>query len=269
MFFRPNVAKLARQLDVPGLIKVLSSQDPSLRAHAVDALGRIGGLDVVAPLLGVALTDADTTVWELASLRFQRIAKLKDVLDQGFFFAKGDDESWITRFHVLRLQPLRQQWVDVDIGTVLRLGRLGLAVLSEGIRDDDWRVRESIAELLRDVGSEPNDRVTLTWYLVAVREWWRLDSLLTYAVEPLVAVLAHPSGVVRSNASRRLIRIGIPAVPALSSVILSSRSRTQMDSAIAAIEQIAIGERLKGKPDPLTPQAREAISRRRVEKWDP
>ena len=153
----------------------------------------------------------------------------------------------------------------MEIETLLRLGSVGMAMLYEGVRDQDWRVRESAAAALWHAGSEPDDRAILSWYLVARQEWGRVDSLQGDAVEPLIAVLGHPMSTVRSNASRRLVRIGLPSVRALSSVVLDSHSERQVASAITALDQIANAERLRGKPDPVPPKVREAISRRRIE----
>ena len=89
MLFRPNVAKMASRRDASGLVKALAHRDPTIRAAAAEALGDLGGFDATTSLLWAALTDREAQVHEAAARAFQRVGKLKDVLEQGFLFAEG------------------------------------------------------------------------------------------------------------------------------------------------------------------------------------
>ena len=76
LFGPPNVRKLAEKHDVKGLIKALGyRQDPSIRCHAVLALGRLGDLRAVEPLIG-ALRDDE---WEVRDAAVEALGRLGDL----------------------------------------------------------------------------------------------------------------------------------------------------------------------------------------------
>ena len=197
MLFRPNVAKMAGRRVRSGLVKALSHRDPTVRASAAGAIGELGRLrrDHLSPL-DRAHRSGGAGLRGGSARAFQRVGKVKDVLEQGFLFAEGDDQTWVTHFHVHRHRPPKQEWAGVEIEVLLRLEGLGVAIVREGLRDRDWRVRESVARLLSSLGAEPTERDLLPWYLVGLHEWGRLRELGEAAVLPLTAALGHPRPVV-------------------------------------------------------------------------
>lgn len=137
-----------KHLSLQPLIDLLDDENPSTRHHVTHVLSKIGGHEVVAPLIH-ALHDADGKVISKAA----------------FGLAQIGDERAIPELLNLLGHPQRD--VETMLMDVLeRFGTAAVQPLIERMTDERWQIREQAADILGQI----NDRAALPALIHALRD---------------------------------------------------------------------------------------------------
>ena len=133
--FGPDIHKLKEKRDINGLIKALQNKKADTRKEAAEALGQIGGPEVLPGLIA-ALADSDARVRVYG---VQGLARMKDPAVENALKPLVSDPDWEVRKETL--------------AALIKTGGNIDAMLS-GIRFNSAELREVAAVRLGDVGGE-------------------------------------------------------------------------------------------------------------------
>jgi len=218
----------ANPLMLKKLQKTLNYRDICVRWGAADALGRIGSLEAVEPLIH-ALDDEDNNVRRGATDALGRIGSLEAV--EPLIHALGDDNSYVRSGATMALgsigsleavEPLIHALGDegssVIIGATMALGRIGgmeaVEQLIHALGDDNSYVRSGATILihaLRDDTSYVRRGATMALGHIGSHE----------AVKPLINALGDVDSNVRWGATMALGGIeSLEAVEPLSNTLM-------------------------------------------------
>ena len=195
-FFKPNVEKLKDKRDVIGLIEALGYQkDSDVRRSAADALGQIGDVRAVEPLLN-ALKDSNDTVRTQAEKALYKI-----------------EETWGQTGDARAIVPLIAALKDSDTG----VRRIAADVLRQ---TGDVRAVETFIAALKDSDSHVQR--------IAIEALKKIGDVR--AIEPLIATLKDPDRLVRIIGIDALGKVGDartvePLIAALKDTDSGVRSR--------------------------------------------
>ena len=215
----PDIWRLQAQLDTPGLVAALNSDNPSRRKRAAAALRAMGAKDSV-PALRVALVneqDPDARASIAAALETLTDEDEVEILPSEVE-APSMDQTMATRL----IQELNRDDQQGLIRAARELGDLGdkLAVEPLVMVFKDARhsiqVRLAVAEALLKLESAPVEVALLAnlrnteWSIrrngAAILGQLRAE----WAVEPLARAMRDPNAVVRRTARAALKNIGTP-----------------------------------------------------------
>ncbi len=227
---KPNVAKLAAEGDVEGLIEALKHEDGAVRKKAAKAIGKTKDGRAVEPLVR-ALYDKDGDVGEAAT---EALAEMKD-----------------ERAVELLLQALNDKNKDTRLKAGYCLGRMGdmrvVGPLIQALKDKDDLVRHEIAEgfaFLAGMG----DPVIMPLVGALKDEDWRARSEAAWilgttgdarAVEPLIEALQDGNSTVRAQAAWALGGIGdVRAVDPITTHALKDKDKDVRGAGQDALEEI-------------------------------
>jgi hypothetical protein len=214
---KPDIAVLASQRDIPGLIRALSSRDPAVQSAAVHALAGIGP-EAVGPLVR-ALEKKNR------NLRLGVIGALAGIRDPGAVTALAG--------------MMEDPGSEVRWQAAIALGETGgseaVAPLLHGLEDRDKYVRYGSAISLRKNGYQPSDERGWAWFAAAMQDWERLRTLQSSALVPLYNLLRDTDPDVRVHAVRVLGDIGDPdAGPALVRTLGDADRQVRWEAALAS-----------------------------------
>lgn len=190
---------------VEGLIEALNYDDwqddypvlTSVRENSAEALGNIGDLRALQPLVQSLIMDPDDDVrWKSA----RALGKLGDPAGVHALIEALKDGSWTVRGHAAHA-----------------LGRIGdetaFDALAEVLNDDDWHVRKYAATAIGKTGGEKaiplllkvlNDNdADVSWKAIVA-----LENIGEASVEPLIDIFKNGDWHIRGRAAEALGKIG-------------------------------------------------------------
>jgi HEAT repeat protein len=104
---QPFLTSARSQEAIPGLIELLSDQNPVVRAHALQALGRLrGSPSVVAPAIVPLLDDADENVRVAAVLALGNAALREEAATSALRSKMDDNESTLAVIAAVALDQI-------------------------------------------------------------------------------------------------------------------------------------------------------------------
>ena len=189
LFGPPNIAKLEARKDIDALVKALGYQkDWHIRSAAATALGQIGDIRAVEPLIAVLQQDEATIARESAAAALGQIGDARAV------------EPLIAMFKVPAMTNTAAAALG-QIGDARAVEPLTAALTEKlGFR--------SIADALDGLGWTPDNGPTGAAYWVAKDEWDRCVEIGAPAVEVLIAVLKEGGPLSGGPAAEALGKIG-------------------------------------------------------------
>ena len=241
--FKPNLEKMERKRDVPGLIKVLGSPDEELREEALQILSRICEEEHLGPLTS-ALSDSywrlracaaevlgcvgcdDAAEPLLNHLRDERpevCVKVAEALGKIEWTPRDDSDR-------VRFLLLKGSWVELA-----DMRETAIEPMIEALEDPDKEVRSTAVRVIGRIGGR-RALAALTGVLEAENdESIRLNAVLILsgmgeeAIDPLTLALSDPVWEVRDSAATTLANMGHaaydPLLQALDSPHEYARSR--------------------------------------------
>jgi hypothetical protein len=187
---KPDVGKLIKKRDIPGLIRSLSYRDPDVQSDTVHALGNIGS-EAVGPLV-FALKRKNRY------LRLGAIGALAEIRDPGAVLALAD--------------MMKDPGSEVRWQAAIALGEMNsphaIEPLLRGLEDPDKYVRYGSAISLVKNGYQPSGEHERAWYYAAMQDWDRLKTMESSALAPLYNLLRDTDSDVRVHAVQVLGDIG-------------------------------------------------------------
>ncbi len=247
LFGRPKVEKMKARRDAAGLIKALGyRKDWSVRQDAAGALGELGDVGAIPPLVDVLQKDEHGYVRSAAA---KALGKIGDPCAVEPLIA-----------------ALRDGNVNVRSSAVEALGQIGDARAIEPLIPMLWRwdVSKAAAQALDCLGWQPGQDEAAARYWMAKQNWEKCASLGNVAVNTAIALLresaqdgawaqsmmsldrfSHPGagwGIMasiqgwecvekRETAGKVLTRIGAPAVLPLITALQDESSWMKMTTA--------------------------------------
>jgi HEAT repeat protein len=213
-FFKPNVAKLRARRDVEGLIKCLQYREWGVRRDAVLALGAMGDVRAVRPLL--ATLNKDWSV-EVQTRAVEALGRIKDPRAVPFLITglesiiptiKRKAAEALVELGAASVQALCVALQDlnsqVQEESAWALGeirdRRAAPYLIAALADEKWEVRRGAAEALQKIDPD-----------------WSGSEAARRMIPHLIAALRDEE--TGKNAAGALARIGKAAVPALIQVL--------------------------------------------------
>ncbi|MDY6794955.1 MAG: HEAT repeat domain-containing protein [Actinomycetota bacterium] len=205
---RPDVARLRKKKKTHRLIRALGSRSWSVRSAAAEALGEVGDIGAVEPLIA-ALDNCgrDKGLCERVSLALGMIGDPRAV--EPLIILMEDDRK------------------SMRLNASLALGMIGdpraLKPLLHTLRDDDWDVRRAAAEALGKIGWDPDYTEAGAFYWISWLVLFDHDNDCYYvndkavdalvgmgecAVEPLIELLRGDDKLLRCVAAESLGTIG-------------------------------------------------------------
>jgi HEAT repeat protein len=286
--FKPNVARLQRKRDVTSLIAALVHEDPRIRRAALSALGEIGDVCAVEPLIqrlsrrtkwtmDLARSDA-TALGRIGDTRALEplIAALKDPdaeLRQAAAEALGiigDARAVESLLAVLSYSSnaLGRDEARVSksaLSAIRAIGKPGVEFLLSALKNPDSRMRLAAATALDTIGVFPNPS-NQAWYAVARERWNDAVVMGADAVQPLMCALkSSDSYEVRKAAAEALGMVNaLCAVDMLGAAFFEDPNLSVSTAAATALGKIgdvsAVGLLAKemGGSDPLRVEMRRA-----------
>jgi hypothetical protein len=194
----PDIDVMAKQNDIPGLIRALRSHDADVQTRAAHALGTLGP-DAVDTVLR-AFKTRDTTK------KLGLIRALTEIRNP--------------RTIPPLVSALRDENSEIRWQATIALGEIGgdtvTKPLFKALRDPDKYVRYGAAISLTKIGWKPGDLTERAYYFSAMQEWMVVGEIGKPAIPALTGLLKDPDSAVRLKAIEILGEIGDrDAVPAL------------------------------------------------------
>jgi HEAT repeat protein len=165
--FGPDVQKLKEKRDINGLMKALQNKKADTRREAAEALGHIGGPEVL-PALMTALGDADARVRVYG---VQGLARQKDPSIENALKPLVADPDWEVRKETLAalikaggsaeamLNAIRFNSAELRELAAVRLGDVGgeqaVNALMESLNDEEEVVRLRATNSLKKILADP------------------------------------------------------------------------------------------------------------------
>lgn len=201
LFGPPNVEKMKAKKDVSGLIKALSyTKDSDIRKAAADALGEIGDLRAVEPL--ISSQNLDSFVREAA------ISALGEI---------GDPRAVEPLVAALKdLNPLVRE------AAARALGEIGdpraVEFLVAALKDSDNKMKRIVVQTLGKIGdsqaAEPlvNILINEPWVVLREDSAEALGKIGAPAAMPLIAAIGVGKYSTEKTIVKALVNIGSPAI---------------------------------------------------------
>lgn len=220
LFGPPNVSKLKAKRDVKGLIKALEyKKDVAVRKAAATALGEIGDVQAVRPLVGT-LKDTDRDVCQVAAEALGKIGDAQAVEPLVAMLGnKSIRQVAAQALAQLNWQPDRNEvgaiyWIAQDKwDKCAEIGVPAVAPLLGAIVDNYHRAHSHVVGALGKIGAAAADPLTAALKdadehvrEVAAEALGQIAS--AQAVEPLLAALNDIDKGVRTAAARSLSTLG-------------------------------------------------------------
>lgn len=183
-----------------------SSSDWKIRHDAAYALGGIGGLEVLIPLLG-AQHDSNTLVRDIAKYTFDETLRRVSCDDT---IKLLNHEEWQIRYHAAKFLGSPRNFIAVSY-------------LKKALSDGKEEVRKAVQESLNIIRSQEALEDFLSTLLTNLDEIKRADAAthLSYfdpkpeILESLVLALGDPQEIVQQNAKKSIFSIGEASLEAL------------------------------------------------------
>jgi len=222
LFGPPNIDKLKAKHKVKGWIKALAyKKDPTIRKEAAQALGQIGDVRAVGPLVDVIKTDKVSWVCKAAIEALAKLDWQPDTDEAGAFYWVGK-EQW-------------DRCVKIGAPAVVPL----IAAL-EGRVNNRYGVCKAAAKALGRIGDARAVEPLIAAFMNKLLTENAIETLVKIgapAVEPLIAALKDENWRTRWAAAKTLGQIGAPAVEAIIAALRDS-NRTVREAADSALRQI-------------------------------
>jgi HEAT repeat protein len=114
------------------------------------------------------------------------------------------------------VEPLTQALKDESglvrsfaITFLANMGVIGVdELLTKHLLDEDWFVRDGVAEALKRMSWKPQNKTEEAYYLIGKRKWKELEEIGNPAVQPLIQILKTVNSGVRENVRETLEKIG-------------------------------------------------------------
>jgi len=229
--FRPNVKKLEAEGNVEGLIRALqysdinepwSHQPREVRCLAAEALGKIGGVSAIEPLIA-SLKDEDQTVRQESANALETLHQLGlPVIERLITTLKRDKDLEIRQVSATALETLNWQPGQDEDGATFwivkgewdkcrEIGAPAVLPLVDALCQGDLEVQEAVARTLVQLADRR-------------------------AIDPLIAVLKDRGRSVRevsASVLKKLHRLGLPVVERLIATLKSKNSEMRQAAARA------------------------------------
>jgi len=195
------LGKIGDPRAVEPLLSALKESDGGVRQAAAEALGQIGDARAVEPLI-VALKDKDINVCHAAAAALGQIGDARAVLP----LVKTLRTS-------ARYRPITGGVSSFCQSTARALEKIGSPAIEPLIallKDDNWRLREQVCEILGRLNWRPKHDEDAAWYWVTKGNIDKCVAIGSPAVPPLIATLEHGSDRMRCVAAAALGEIGDP-----------------------------------------------------------
>lgn len=250
--------RAARSDVLQALVVTLAVGDVPERCVAALTLGRMGpwAKEAVPALVG-ALNDPHPHVAEAAAAALKRIADAPASADEPTTPVPSsgtvDSPTVIALIDMLRDEDasLRRRAV-VALGETRSVGRDAIPELVEVLEDKDEVVRREAARALGKLGAAaavpslvvalsdaPDDLVRVS----AAEALGRIGRRATVAIPALIAALKHTDDDVRDAAAAALLRIGLPAAPALIEAVTDDEPRLRVRAAALLTDLVSAPSR--------------------------
>ncbi|MFY9131891.1 MAG: HEAT repeat domain-containing protein [Candidatus Methanoculleus thermohydrogenotrophicum] len=186
-----NLGKIGNEQAIEALIESLHREpDSEVRATVAEALGYMGGKQVIEPLT-LAMQDRDEEVKIAAARSLGYIGDRRAVESLIRGLSDVDD-----RVRHAALEALKDPEGRVQDH------------LTNALRSEDEEFRAGVAEALEAAGWEPRTDEELALYLMALDRWAEVERVGEGALPALTGALSDPSIEVRANAVKIIARIG-------------------------------------------------------------
>lgn len=221
--FKPNVKKMEKNKDIDSLLLALRNENNDVRREAAEALGRIGDVKAVEPLIKT-FVDMNEQVRHSAA---EAVGRIGESAIEPLSRALRDGEM------IVRMQAVRA------------LGKIGSAkaveLLIGAFMTDDWGFQILISDILTQTGERAVEPLihALKHEFGSVRKGAAMGLgkiRSAKAVEPLVQALKDYDYGVKQAALSALVEIGEPAVELLIQAAGDSETHS---SAVMALANIA------------------------------
>ncbi len=218
------------------LITLLGDPDLTLRSAAACLLGDLADVRAVPALIETLEHDADPEVrlWAADSLRLLRDARSIEPLITALSSAEADMREVIVRALGETAEAINSP--------------RAVAVLTGALADPDWGTRQSAAEMLIRLKSDPNgaaERLLLADLQAADAEirlgsaWSLVELGDGRAFDPLVRLLDHPDSPISSSAARGLGELGDQRAVAPLTMLLNHADEEVRHSAESAQRRLS------------------------------
>ena len=280
LFGPPSIEKMKARRDVQGLIKALSyqkdakvrqdaaralgclkdlragkplvsalkDQDQEARRAAVEAVGEIGYLYAVDPLVALFKDDADlrgAAVEALAAIyRVPAVEELIFILGDKDKVAAKVAAQVLGKMGAAAVKPLIHHlaFCNKDEGLVVakvlrKIGAPSVEPLIVALKDADGDARRRIIETLDHIGWQPGRDEAGAVYWIGKRSWRKCVRIGASAVGPLIAALEDEEKKFRDKALEALVEIGLPAAEPLIA-LLRHQDQIIREAAVGALQKI-------------------------------
>ncbi len=243
------------KLVVPPLIGCLNDHKSQVRSSAATALGDIGDLQALEPVMFLLAEDMKPSVREAAALALgglgdrhavgQLVKSLganPDYPEVRVAVATALGELGDPRSLRALLVALGDKKSSVRQAAATALGQLGqkeavdplIQAMCDFRRDPDGNdVRGASAEALERIGWEPARDEVAAYYYIARKDYDSASALGQTAVVPLFVAMSKDSEDVCRNASRAMSAIGHPAVEMLVRCLWDEQPHVRREAALA------------------------------------
>jgi HEAT repeat protein len=213
----PAIDQLKQAGDIPALIRLLNSQDPTVQWHAAEALGTLG--EKAVPLLIPALQSP------LVTVRLGAIEALGAIRDM----RAGSPLLGLVN---------RDVSLEVRWAATLALGEIGspdaVPVLVSLLRDPNRYIRHGAATALERLDWQPADEADSVYLLIARQEWDAVRNRGAAALPPLQDLLRDDDPATRATIVSVLAQIGDRDAQAASGKTLRDRDPRVRGNAVLA-----------------------------------
>jgi hypothetical protein len=159
LFGPPNVEKMLAKKDVEGLIKALRHKEANVRAKAAQALGKVGDVRAVKPLIS-AMKDAALLGYDAAEARAKIGPHAAKLLISALLLVREAAAEALAKLGtpaveplILALQDSNGHVRDVVTEALAKFGTPAVEPLISALKDEDINVRRMSANALGKIGA--------------------------------------------------------------------------------------------------------------------
>ncbi len=197
---REYAMKTLVKIGLPSLdliIYALENGNSNIRLSSIIILGKVGDIRAIDPLVNI-LSTCNKELFNEAVMALMKI----------------DINHAVNR--------LIRMFTDADLNargiaarTLLSMGSASVLPLTELLENMDSDIRYNAAETLEKIGWKPENEFNMIYFLIAKKQWEKLASFGSMAVNYIIKLLEDENADIRMEAVEVLVKIGSSSVDPL------------------------------------------------------